>query len=164
MEHLDALVDLAQRTREVQVACGCASGKITLSAGQFIPKPMTPYQWSPMLERSAADKRFTYLERKLAKIGGVHYGGESSKWALIQGLLARGDRRFSFVLERVYDDPSFSSWKQAIKAAGLDLKWEAYGDRQLDEFLPWDHLGGRTYKRVLQRERERSIKTLEGMK
>ena len=163
LDHLDALADLARRTREIQVACGCAGGKITLSAGQFIPKPMTPYQWSPMLERSQADKRFIYLERALAKIGGVHYGGESSKWALIQGLLARGDRRFGEVLEQVYLDPSFSRWKQAIKAAGLNLQDEAYGEREENACLPWDHLGGRSYKRALSLERRRARQTLESM-
>ena len=155
-EHLDALVDLTRRTRALQVAAGYASGKITLSAGQFIPKPMTPFQWSPLLDRSQADKRFVYLERALAKVGGVHYAGESSKWALIQGLLARGDRRFGSVLERVYRDPSFSAWKQAIKAAGISLKEEAYSERDSAAFLPWDHLGGRTYKKALGRENERA--------
>lgn len=160
LEHLDALVDLAQRTRALQVKSGHASGKITLSAGQFIPKPMTPYQWSPMLDRAQADKRFVYLERALAKVGGVHYAGESSKWALIQGLLARGDRRFGQVLEMVYRDPSFSAWKQAIKAAGLSLKEEAYGAREDTALLPWDHLGGRTYKKVLWRENQRAQQVL----
>ncbi|MDO5296050.1 MAG: radical SAM protein [bacterium] len=160
LEHLDALADLARRTREVQIACGCAGGKITLSAGQFIPKPMTPYQWSPMLERAQADKRFVYLERALGKIGGVHYAGESSKWALIQGLLARGDRRFSLVLENVYRDPSFSRWKQAVKAAGLNWRDEAYRERGERECLPWDHLGGRLYKRALSRERRRAATAL----
>ena len=159
-EHLEALADLADRTRRLQIACGCAGGRITLSAGQFIPKPMTPYQWSPMLERAQADKRFVYLERALAKIGGVHYGGESSKWALIQGLLARGDRRFGEVLEKVYPDPGFSRWKQAIKAAGLNLQAEAYGERGETDCLPWDHLGGRSYKRVLRLERRRAQQTL----
>ena len=156
LEHLDALVELARQTRALQVACGCAGGKITLSAGQFVPKPMTPYQWSPMLERAQADKRFVYLERSLAKIGGVHYSGESSKWALIQGLLARGDRRFGEVLEKVSADPSFSNWKSAVKAVGLDWREEAYADRVGHECLPWDHLAGRTYKRVLGRECRRA--------
>ncbi len=160
-DHLEALVDLAARTRKLQVACGEASGRITLSVGQFIPKPMTPYQWSAMLERSQADKRFNYLERALAKIGGVHYASESSRWALLQGVLARADRRFAEVLEAVCEDTGFANWQRAIKAAGLSMKAEAYGERPLDGCLPWDHLGGRTYKRKLRKDLAYSLRVLE---
>ena len=160
-EHLEALVDLAMRTRRLQVAGGHGEGKITLSVGQFIPKPFTPYQWSPMLERAAADKRFNNLERALAKIGGVHYAGESSKWALIQGLLSRGDRRYGQVLREVYLDNSIAAWKRALKKAGLDWKKEAYAQRSVQDCLPWDHLGGQFYKGRLEREFRRSQAILQ---
>ncbi len=159
-EHLDALADLASATRKLQVSCGHGAGRITLSVGQFVPKPMTPYQWSGMLNRKQADKRMKYLEKKIGRIGAVSCSGESPKQALVQGLLARGDRRWGKVLERVYKlNPGFGDWQKAFKAEGIDMDDEACRERELDGPLPWDHLNG-GYDRLL-RDREQAMRRIE---
>lgn len=138
--HLEALVDLVQSTRKLQVACGQAVGHITLSAGQFIPKPATPFQWNAMLDRKTAGQRLKYLEKQVSKTGGVNFAGESPKWALIQGALARGDRRMGQIIAQVCHTPGFSQFVAAFKRAGLELDELCCQMRDPDSVLPWQHL------------------------
>ncbi|MGM9992064.1 MAG: radical SAM protein [Candidatus Bruticola sp.] len=140
-EHLQALVDLAADTRRLQIKMGRGVGRITLSTGQLIPKPFTPFQWNSVLERNKAAKAIHYLERGVKRIGGVEFAGESPKQAMIQALLARGDRRFSQVISRVYQNPSFSAWIKACQEEGIDIKYELYRKRSVsNEVMPWSHL------------------------
>lgn len=164
-EHLQALVDLAADTRRLQVACGRGRGKITLSTGQLIPKPFTPFQWLPLLERSKASKALHFLERGVAKIGGVEFNSESPKLAFVQALLARGDRRLGQVLASIYGDPSFRAWQQAAKGVGIDLERELYTPRPLSEsHFPWLHLAPAGSLERLEREESLYRRSVEALK
>lgn len=160
-EHLDALVQLANDTRNLQVRCGQGMGHITLSVGQFIPKPVTPFQWSPMASKAVASKRMKRLEKAVSRIGGVTFACESPKWALLQGVLARGDRRWAQAIAQVLHDQSYSSWGQAFKSIGIKLEDEACRERLLPDVLPWDHLGSVWSRERLQKDRALAYRTIE---
>lgn len=154
-EHLQALIDLAAATRKLQIKLGRGQGRITLSTGQLIPKPFTPFQWQAVLGRKAASASLHYLEKGVRRIGGVDFGGESPREAVVQALLARGDRRFSRVIARVYHEPSFNGWLKACEIEGIDVKRELYEERSpMETPLPWEHLMPAGYKERLLREKE----------
>ena len=74
--------------------------------------------------------------------------------SLIEGLLARGDRRVGRVIERVWREGgrfdgwsehfSYQRWVDACAAElpplGVSLEWFTTRERDRDEVLPWDHL------------------------
>ena len=153
-EHLQALIDLAAQTRKLQTACGRGSGKITLSTGQLIPKPFTPFQWHRVLDKKTAAEYFRFLERGIAKLGGVSFSGESPKWAAIQALLARGDRRLSRVIAEAYKGASPAGWLQLCRRAGIDTDRELYAERDPEgSALPWQHLMPDDYRERLNKDR-----------
>lgn len=114
------------------------SPRLTISISPFIPKPHTPLQWCQMADVKALSQKLQYLRRSLGKIGGIRVPSSSARWAAVQGILARGDRRLGNVL---YDIAQESiSWNQSLKKNGLSQDFYLYRSRKTDELLPWDHI------------------------
>lgn len=158
-EHCDALVRLVRDTRRVQREEGRGGGRITLSMGQFIPKPLTSFQWAPMATQKVASSRMKRIERALGGEGGVQVNSESPKWALLQGLLARGDRRWGRVIASVYRNPGFREWLKAFEREGIDVEREAFEARDPARPLPWSHLESSWSPERLLKDRDRAART-----
>jgi hypothetical protein len=130
----------------------------TVSIGGFVPKPHTPFQWAAQASPDTVDGRLRKLraainsERRLAANIKLRY--HDGQPALIEGLLARGDRRVGRVIERVWREGgrfdgwnehfSFERWVDAcateLEPLGVSLSWFTTRERDRDEVLPWDHL------------------------
>ena len=133
---LDATIDMMK-----QVKKNAPKLRVTLGCSTFVPKAHTPFQWVGV--ETASKKRLKYLEKNLRKIG-VDFRPESYNWSVIQGLISRGDRRLSKLLEltRDYGD-TLGSYKRAFK----DLKGEippldyyVHQNWEMEDVLPWQHL------------------------
>jgi hypothetical protein len=88
-------------------------------------------------------KRLKYLEKNLRKIG-VDFRPESYNWSVIQGLISRGDRRLSKLLEltRNYGD-TLGSYKRAFKELKGEippLDYYVHENWNTEQILPWQHL------------------------
>jgi radical SAM family uncharacterized protein len=139
-------------------ASGRNDVRCTISIGGFVPKPHTPFQWAAQAHPEVVDERLRKLraavnsDRKLGRnIGMRYHDGQPS---LIEGLLARGDRRVGRVIERVWREGgrfdgwsehfSYERWTGAAAAEleplGVSLAWFTTRDREREEILPWDHL------------------------
>ncbi|WP_155374929.1 TIGR03960 family B12-binding radical SAM protein [Catellatospora vulcania] len=139
-------------------ATGSKDIRCTVSIGGFVPKPHTPFQWAAMERPEVIDARLKALkneinsDRSLGRaIGFRYHDGEPS---LIEGLLARGDRRVGAVIRKVWEDGqrfdgwsehfSYRRWVDAAEAVlpgfGVDLDWFTIREREQAEVLPWDHL------------------------
>jgi radical SAM superfamily enzyme YgiQ (UPF0313 family) len=149
---MDSLVSLVQKTRKIQVEEGRSGGRITLSLGLFVPKPLTPYQWNAMARLDLADERMRRVLKGLTGLAGVKVNHETPKTALIEGLLSRADRRMGRVLLRVYQKPSFKAWEKALEAEGMSFEQELYRQREPDEVLPWAHIASSWPKERLLRD------------
>ena len=128
--------------------------RCTVSIGGFIPKPHTPFQWAAQLGWEATDVRLARLreeiraDRDLGRAIGFRY--HDGRPGIVEGLLARGDRRVGAVIEQVWRDGgrfdgwseyfSFDRWMAAADAVGIDVDWYTTRERELAEVLPWDHL------------------------
>ncbi len=153
---MDSLIQIVRETRAIQRQQGQAGGRITLSLGLFVPKPLTPYQWNPQERMDVAEQRMKKVKKALARDGGVRVNAESSKWATLEGLLSRGDRRLGRVLVRVYEKPTFSRYMKALTAEGLSLDQENYRHRGPEEVLPWGHLSASWPRDRLLKDHERA--------
>jgi radical SAM family uncharacterized protein len=130
----------------------------TLSVGGFVPKPHTPFQWAGQAAAEVVDRRLRLLkaavrdDRRHGRAVAVRY--HDGKPGLVEGLLARGDRRVGRVIEAVWraggrfdgwsEHFSFERWAASAEAElapwGIGLDWYTTRQRDRAEILPWDHL------------------------
>ncbi len=153
---------IAGLAREVIRAGRRASGhrdiRCTVSIGGFVPKAHTPFQWAAQASHEVTDARLRLLrdairgDREVGRSIGFRY--HDGRPGMIEGLLARGDRRVGAVIERVWRDGgrfdgwsehfSFERWEKACAAEleplGISLDWFTTRERDEREVLPWDHL------------------------
>ena len=112
-------------------------GRLALTVSVFVPKPHTPFQWSPMLPEQDLKERFALVRKGLRGVSGVSVSTESPRLAHAQGLLAQGDRRLAPVLEGMAH--GFSA-KRACREAGMSLEWYCMRQKDSGEVLPWDFI------------------------
>ncbi|PHV64304.1 radical SAM protein [Cyanobacterium aponinum UTEX 3222] len=133
---LDATIEMMKAVKKAAPRL-----KITLGCSTFVPKSHTPFQWFGVNQDSK--KRLQYLQKNLGKIG-VDFRPESYNWSIIQGLISRGDRRLSKLLEltRNYGD-TLGSYKRAfkeLKGQIPPLDYYVHQNWQVGQVLPWQHL------------------------
>jgi radical SAM family uncharacterized protein len=161
-EEDEDVLEIAGMAHRVIKAGRAASGRndvrCTISIGGFVPKPHTPFQWAAQAHPDVVDERLRKLreavnaDRKIGRNIGMRY--HDGRPSLIEGLLARGDRRVGRVIERVWREGgrfdgwsehfSYERWTAAAEAEleplGVSLEWFTTRERDRDEVLPWDHL------------------------
>lgn len=150
-EDIDAVIDLAVRLRDYMDEKGCG-GTLTLSVNPFVPKPFTPFQWMPMADKKRLDavmKRIVTALRRRRKIV-VHF--ESPKEAIVQAILARGDRRLSDALIRASGGRGAKDLIPEMRADGLAPAFYLTRAWAEDERLPWEHLDMGFTKQYLRQE------------
>jgi radical SAM superfamily enzyme YgiQ (UPF0313 family) len=177
------VLQIARLAHEVIKAGRAATGskdiRCTVSIGGFVPKPHTPFQWAAMDTPQTIDGRLRQLkqainaDRSLGRaIGYRYHDGEPS---LIEGLLARGDRRVGAVIERVWrEGQRFDGWSehfsyqrwvdaaaQVLPPLGVDLEWFTTRERDEHEVLPWDHLDSGLDKEWLWQDWQDSLREFE---
>jgi radical SAM family uncharacterized protein len=158
-EDVDAIIVLAEKVREVQLKHARPAGKIgriTLSVNSFVPKPFTPFQWEPMEDVQALNRKLRSLEKKIKKIGNMNIIHDLPKWEYIQALLSRGNRRIGKLIQAVH--AGNGDWKMAAKTHNMDMDFFVRRRRSFEEILPWDFIDIGVRKEYLKNEYERALK------
>jgi radical SAM superfamily enzyme YgiQ (UPF0313 family) len=148
-EDVLAIADLGIRTYEIARKHGRAN-KVTISVGGFIPKPHTPFQWCAQDPPEEIRRKLSLIRHAIKDHGGLKLRTNDPEEGVIEGLLARGDRRVAPVVERAWklgarfdgwhEMPTLETWMQALEETGVDLDWFSSRERDEKEALPWDHL------------------------
>ncbi|RQH22335.1 B12-binding domain-containing radical SAM protein [Okeania hirsuta] len=138
VEDLDATIEMMLALKKAAPGL-----RLSLGCSTFVPKSHTPFQWFGV--NSQSEKRLKFLEKQL-RSKGIDFRPESYKWSVIQGLISRGDRRLSNLLELVrnYGD-SLGSYKRAFKELRgelPELDFYVFDDWKLEQILPWNHIQG----------------------
>ena len=142
---------------------------ITASASYFVPKPFTPFQWAPMLDRETYVAHAYHAKehfRKMRNTKRMKFAYHDQDISLIEGIYARGDRRLSALILEVYRQGGiFDAWTEffsmqrytdAMEKLGIDQEFYLTRPRDVAEVLPWDHLDCGVSKQFLIREWERA--------
>ncbi|MDE3074130.1 MAG: TIGR03960 family B12-binding radical SAM protein, partial [Chloroflexota bacterium] len=126
-----------------------AKAKVHVSVSSFIPKPHTPFQWFPQDSVETYAEKVALLQERI-RGRGLRLSWNEPSESLLEGALARGDRRLADVIERAWrlgcrfdawsDRFDSSKWKQAFEACGLDPAFYASRERSFIEVLPWSHI------------------------
>lgn len=135
--------------------------QVNISCSSFIPKPFTPFQWEPEdTMESLKAKQKHLLESIPSKKIKVSY--HETPTSLLEGVLARGDRRLSAVLYSAYkkgckfdswdEHFKFDAWMEAFEENNLDPYFYTQRIRDFSEVLPWDHLDYGISRKFLERE------------
>ena len=136
---IDAIIEMAKELYSYMQAAK-KGGKLTLSVNPFVPKPLTPFQWLPMQDLKTTDLALKKIKAAFKREKQIEVLTESTKEAYIQGVLARGDRRFGEVLLEAQKNGGSKGFKKALKEKGLDGDFYLYRTRGKEELFPWDCL------------------------
>jgi hypothetical protein len=77
------------------------------------------------------------------------------RWAYVQALLARGDRRVAEILAAVHT--LSGNWAQALKIVSVNPDFYVGRERDLDETLPWDFIDHGVTKAFLKQDYQRAL-------
>ncbi len=152
-EDLDGIAALVREIREqfYETPKGARKGylNITVSASCFVPKPCTPFQWEGQDTVEQLKQKQQYLRERL-KIRGVKFNYHDAALSVLEGVLARGDRRLGPALLAAYragakmdawqEHFSFERYRQAFLSCGIDPAFYANRPRPLTEVLPYAHI------------------------
>lgn len=96
----------------------------------------------------------------------ISLGWHDWKVSVLEGVLARGDRRLCKALELAWkrgctfdswsEQYRFDIWRQAIEDCGLSMDFYASRPRSYEEIMPWEHLDYGVSKRFLIREDQKA--------
>ena len=145
--------------------------QINVSTSFFVPKPFTPFQWEPMFrEEEFLEKAKVVKEEIRAQLNqkSIHYNWHEANVTILEGFLARGDRRCASVIEAAYKkgalydawSESFRPkiWREAFDETGINPDFYTLRERSLEEILPWDFIDAGVTKSFLKREWEQAKK------
>lgn len=139
--------------------------QITASASYFVPKPFTPFQWAPMLDRATYVEHAYHAKDTLKKMKNnrrIRFSYHDEDISLIEGIYARGDRKISKIIYDVYKAGgiydawteffSMDRYRDAFEKEGMDPLWYIYRERDIDEVFPWSMIDAGVSERFLKEE------------
>ena len=145
--------------------------QIVASTSFFVPKPFTPFQWVPQCTKEEfLDKAYATRTAVMEQLNqkSIKYNWHEADASVMEGVLARGDRRLGQVIRKVYEDGGFfdawgehydnDRWLKAVEECGLSVAFYAHRERPLDEILPWDFIDCGVTKQFLRREWEKALR------
>lgn len=152
-EDIEGIADLAQKVVDLYYSLPTKpKGKavsVSIGVSTFVPKPFTPFQFAPQIDREEIIRRQRLL-KSFITTKKVSVSCHDCDTSFAEALLARGDRRLCDVLYAAWksgckfdgwdDQFDIDKWLDAFKKAGLDTSFYANRQREYDEILPWDHI------------------------
>ena len=147
-------------------------GKVSVGASCsfFVPKPFTPFQWAQMCDPEEYQRR-AHLVNDEFKAQHNHrslsFKWHDAKTTVLEGILARGDRRLCKVIYDAYKKGClydawteyfhYDRWLESLEENHLDYHFYTSRERSLDEIFPWDFIDIGVTKNFLKREWNRAM-------
>ncbi|MGD0283812.1 MAG: radical SAM protein [Dissulfurispiraceae bacterium] len=150
-EDISGIVALTRKIRQTS-----KKGMLVLSVSTFVPKPLTPFQWHGMEPLSAVKEKLKFIKKELRDEGSIKVFHDVPKYAHLQGLFARGDRRVFKVIEAM---TKTEDMKKACSEAGIDMAFYVFRKRDFQEILPWDFIEADIPKERLWGEYSEALST-----
>ncbi len=161
-DDLEAIVSLAKGIRHHVLSSSRGKtrlGTVTLSVNSFVPKPFTPFQWTGFAGVVELREKAKWIHKALARVPNIRVHFDLPKWAYVQALLSRGDRRVSFFIDKVAQE-NFS-WTRAMRSSPLNPDFWVMRERERDEKFPWEVLDHRIERNYLWEEYGRALQEKE---
>ena len=156
---------IAERYYEIPKDQRNGKVQISVSTSFFVPKPFTPFQWTSMFrEEDFIEKAKVVKEEIRAQLNqkSIRYHWHEPDVTVLEGFLARGDRRCADVILSAYRKGAlydawsetfrYDLWKEAFRETGVSLEFYTMRERSTEEILPWDFIDAGVSKDFLKRE------------
>ena len=158
-EDLVAIRDLTLQLRDVMLTHARPRGqvgRIVGSVNPLVPKPGTAYQWLPMEDDTAIERKIKRMHGLMADIDNVYFNIKSERHSFYQALLSLGDRRVAPAIEAA--ERNGGNWRAAVKEAGIDADFYVFRDRSRDDVLPWDIIDGGMKDNFFRAEADKAMR------
>lgn len=169
VEDMEGIALLSEKIAEeyYEIPKDQRNGKVQVVASTsfFVPKPFTPFQWARMSTKEEFLDKARVVNRKMKEMlnhRSLKYNWHEADVTVLEGVLARGDRRVAAVIEEAYRNgalydawsESFRNdiWMKAFETCGVDIDFYTTRERSLDELFPWDFIDTGVSKEFLKRE------------
>ena len=169
VEDMEGIALLSEKIAEeyYEIPKDQRNGKVQVVASTsfFVPKPFTPFQWARMSTKEEFLDKARVVNRKMKEMlnhKSLKYNWHKADVTVLEGVLARGDRRVAAVIEEAYRNgalydawsESFRNdiWMKAFETCGVDIDFYTTRERSLDEQFPWDFIDTGVSKEFLKRE------------
>jgi radical SAM family uncharacterized protein len=157
-EDVEEIVTLCKRIKHVFLRASRAKthiGVITVSLNCFVPKPFTPFQWVPMDSTPSLKEKIKQVQHGLKRLPNTRVHADMPRWAYIQALLSRGDRKVSGILAAL--DKHDQNWPRTLKESFVNPDFYVLRERSKDEAFPWDILEHGISRSFLWDEYQRAL-------
>lgn len=140
--------------------------KVTVSVSCFVPKAFTAFQWYPQNSQAEFKRKQQLLKENITNRA-IQFHYHNSATSILEGVIARGDRRLAKVIYRAYKNGArfdgwsemfnFSIWLDAFKEEHVDMDQYNLRTRDFNEILPWEYTTPGVSKKFLQHEWEKAL-------
>ena len=140
--------------------------KVNVSVSTHVPKPHTPFQWCAMDPLSEIERKQQLLRENVRRVRGLGLKLHDAPTSVLEGILARGDRRLADVIERAFlggarfdswdDHLRLDLWEEALVHFGIDTS-TFLGTIAVGARVPWDHLDVGLEEGFLAREYRKAL-------
>lgn len=168
-DDIDEIINLINKIKD-------KAGKklsINVTISPFVPKPHTPFQWAPMLERDKLLARAIRIKSAFSRYKFIKIKYHEIESSILEAIFARGDSSLNEVLIKAYENGvyfdgwreyfDFSKWTKTFKEIDLDYQ-RFISSYPKDYVFPWDNIDLSVKKDFLQEENTKALaeKTTEG--
>ena len=175
-DDMKGIAHLAQKIAETyyeEVPKEKRNGKVqvNVSTSFFVPKPFTPFQWAGMYrEEDFVEKAKVVKSEIRAQVNqrSIRYSWHEPDVTILEGFLARGDRRCAQVILKAYEKGAiydawsesfdYHIWKESFAETNTDIDFYTLRERSTEEILPWDFIDAGVTKKFLIHEWEQAKK------
>ncbi|HVP79477.1 MAG TPA: TIGR03960 family B12-binding radical SAM protein [Thermodesulfobacteriota bacterium] len=157
-EDVKEILSLAKRIRHHILSSqkdGRKRWRLVLSVNPFVPKPATPFQWAPLEEVGELKKKLKMIQKGIQREGGMEMIHDLPKWAYVQALLSRGDRRVGKILMASHRHQG--NWRKAFQETDINPDFYVHRRRDFNEIFPWDFIDHGIPKERLREEYVRAM-------
>ena len=174
VEDMEGIALLSEKIAEAyyEIPKDQRQGKVQIVASSsfFVPKPFTPFQWARMCTKEEFLERAYIVKdkfRQMKNAKSLKYNWHEADLTVLEGVLARGDRKLSLVIEAAYRNGAlFDSWSEsfdnekwmkAFEDCKIDPDFYTVRERSLEEVFPWDFIDAGVSKEFLTREWKQAL-------
>jgi radical SAM family uncharacterized protein len=159
---LEGILDLLSKVKSIGNRFSRRSVELRASMACFVPKAHTPFQWKAQSSIAELEEKRRYLQGR--KIRNVKLSFHDSQTSMLEGVMARGDRRLEQVIHKAwlkgckFDGWSeyfkFEQWLKAFADCHIEPEFYTLRERPRDEIFPWDFIDTGVSKAYLYKENE----------
>ncbi len=167
-QDVEGIVQVGKNALQIGKKHARGRAKVTVSVSTHVPKPHTPFQWAAMDSLPEIRRKQDLLRQAAGRSRGLGLRTHGAETSVLEGVLARGDRRLGEVVERAFlrgarfdsweEEFRLEVWREALEHFGVDPALYL-GTLPTSGRLPWDHFDIGLEEGFLLREYRKALQS-----